>query len=344
MKQLEELEEKFLNEIKPLVNQFIEYKKQEMSNFAKETTDIRIAITDKTSEFKKTYTETWNTETSEKTKEANRQEQELLEERKSILQLRDEIVKRNGAIDQEKDKVLYQTQQEEIQKYKKMKQEYDKKLEEYKSNIGQLEELKKAQKEFEERYGSIDYITEGDVNILNILIGKKEDMETVRMSGSQVYDENGKVLGIDDIMDMQQRADEESKQKRREKLEQLVKIYEKAQRDFDEVEAKVDEELREEARQKELSMQEDEKEQEIPKKGRIHRLWEKAKSFFKRKVVFALIEPIEQEPEETDTFKKELTKDSPPPEKQAENSKKFINRGKNKKTEKEINEVLTLLD
>lgn len=344
MKQLEELEEKFLNEIKPLVNQFIEYKKQEMSNFAKETTDIRIAITNKTSEFKKTYTETWNTETSEKTKEANRQEQELLEERKSILQLRDEIVKRNGAIDQEKDKVLYQTQQEEIQKYKKMKQEYDKKLEEYKSNIGQLEELKKAQKEFEERYGSIDYITEGDVYRLDILIGKKEDMETVRMSGSQVYDENGKVLGIDDVMYMQQIAEEKSKQERREKLEQLVKIYEKAQRDFDEVEAKVDEELREEARQKELNIQEDKKEQDVPKKGRIRRLWEKAKSFFKRKVIPALIEPIEQEPEETDTFKKELTKDSPPPEKQAENSKEFINREKNTETEQKMSDVLTILD
>lgn len=342
MKQLEELEEKFLNEIKPLVNQFIEYKKQEMSNFAKETTDIRIAITDKTSEFKKTYTEIWNTEISEKTKEANRQE--LLEERKSILQLKDEIVKRNGAIDQEKDKVLYQTQQEEIQKYKKMKQEYDKKLEEYKSNIGQLEELKKAQKEFEERYGSIDYITEGDVYRLDILIGKKEDMETVRMSGSQVYDENGKVLGIDDVMYMQQIAEEKSKQERREKLEQLVKIYEKAQRDFDEVEAKVDEELREEARQKELNIQEDKKEQDVPKKGRIRRLWEKAKSFFKRKVIPALIEPIEQEPEETDTFKKELTKDSPPPEKQAENLKEFINREKNTETEQKMRDVLTILD
>lgn len=359
MKQLEELEEKFLNEIKPLVNQFIEYKKQEMSNFAKETTDIRIAITDKTSEFKKTYTEIWNTEISEKTKEANRQEQELLEERKSILQLRDEIVKRNGAIDQEKDKVLYQTQQEEIQKYKKMKQEYDKKLEEYKSNIGQLEELKKAQKEFEERYGSIDYITEGDVYRLDILIGKKEDMETVRMSGSQVYDENGKVVDMKNIMDMEQKADEELKQDKEKELEQLREkvskmfdekqkefdtYWEQKMRDFDEVEAKVDEELREEARQKELNIQEDKKEQDVPKKGRIRRLWEKAKSFFKRKVIPALIEPIEQEPEETDTFKKELTKDSPPPEKQVENSKEFINREKNTETEQKMSDVLTILD
>ena len=334
MKQLKELEKNFLNEIKPLVNQYIEDQKQQMSNFAKRTTDIRMAITNKTSEFKKAYTETWDTETREKIEQVKRQKQELLEERKSILQLRDEIAKRNGAIEQE-----------ERQEHNKMKQEYDKKLEEYKSNIKQIEELKKAQTEFEERYGDIDYITEADVYILNILIGKKEDMETVRISSSQCYDENGNVIGIDDVMDMQQRADEKLKQERKETLsEQVAKIYEEAQRQFDQVEAKVDEELREEARRKELSMQEDEKKQEIPKQGRIRMLWEKAKAFFTRKVIPALIEPIEEEPEEADTFKKELTKDTPPPKKQAENSKEFINRGKNPKAEQEINEVLTILD
>lgn len=365
---MKQLEEKFLNEIKPLVNQFIEIRKQPLDIKQRmECVDIRKEIQAKTSEFKKAYTEMSSREWERIEAENARINAQHINIIKNMVQLKQDIVLRDTAIkeakregkDDDTYKLLCITQKTEIEKFSKMKQQCEKGQEIYKSNIGQLEELKKAQKEFEEKYGDMDYITEKEMYRLDSFMGFKEDMETVRMSSSQVYDENGKVLDMENIMDMEQKADEELKQDKEKELEQLREkvskmfdekqkefdtYWEQKMRDFDEVEAKVDEELREEARQKKLNMQEDKKEQDVPKKGRIRRLWEKAKSFFKRKVIPALIEPIEQEPEETDTFKKELTKDSPPPEKQAENSKKFINRGKNKKTEKEIKEVLTLLD
>lgn len=358
MKQLEELEEKFLNEIKPLVNQFIEIRKQPLDIKQRmECVDIRKEIQAKTSEFKKAYTDMSSRECEKIEAENARINAQRSDIIKNMVQLKQDIVLRDTAIkeakregkDDDTYKLLCITQKTEIEKFNKMKQQCEEEQEIYKTNIGQLEELKKAQKEFEEKYGDMDYITEREMYRLDSFMGLKEEMETVRMSDSQFYDENGNVLGIDDIMDMQQRAKEEAKQERKEKLKQLVEIYEKAQRDFDEVEAKVDEELREEARQKELNKQEDKKEQDIPKKGRIRRLWEKFTSIFRKRNVPLLEEGKEPKVQPKNKFIEGIQKGAPTREKQAEHTKWFFskNKGKDAKTKEEsekFEDILELLN
>lgn len=353
MKLLEELEEKFLNEIKPLVDQFVQMGKQQLDIEQRmECADIRKQIQARTGEFVKTYRDMSSKEIERIQAENVQINIERSDKIRNMVQIRQDIVSRDIAIKEAKGEgkndtyqLLCITQRDEIKKFKQMKQQCEEAQKLYKFNIGQIEQIEKAQPDFEEKYGDMDYITEKEMYRLDVLIGKNEECKTVRISNSQAYDENGNVLNMDNIL---QKTDEELKQERKEKLEQLreqvEKVFDEAQTDFNEVEAKVDEELREEARQKELSIQEDEKEQDVPKKGIIRRLWEKAKSFFERKVIPALIEPIEQEPGDANTFKKEVKKDAPTLSEQAENSKEFANREKNPETEQKISDVLTILD
>lgn len=239
-----------------------------------------------------------------------------------------------------------------------MKQEYDEKQNLYKSSIEQIEELKKEQTEFEERYGDMDYITEREMYRLDIFIGKEENSKTVQISSDrEVYDERGNVLDMDNIMDMEQRASEELEQNRKEQLrEKVAKVFNEKQKEFDEyweqkmreydeVEAKVDEELKDEAG--EASMQEDKKEQDSPKKGRIKTLWEKFTSIFKKREVLRLEKGKEQEAKSKNKFES-LKIGVPTQKQQRENAKKLWHRNKEKdvKTEEKqkIDEVLTLLD
>ncbi len=353
MKRLEELKENFLNEIKPLVDQFIEIRSQELNLTSRmEYVDIIKQVQSKVSEFKRTYRDMSSKEIERIQAENVQINIERSDKIRNMVQIRQDIFSRDTAMKEAKGEgkndtyqLLCITQKDEIEKFNKIKQQCKEEQELYEFNIGQIEQIEKAQPDFEEKYGDMDYITEKEMYRLDVLIGKNEECKTVRISNSQAYDENGNVLNMDNIL---QKTDEKLKQERKEKLEQLreqvEKVFDEAQTEFDEVEAKVDEELREEARQKELSIQEDEKEQDVPKKGIIRRLWEKAKSFFERKVIPALIEPIEQEPKDANTFKKEVKKDAPTLSKQAENSKKFTNIGKNPGTEQKISDVLTILD
>lgn len=104
MKQLEELEEKFLNEIKPLVNQFIEIRKQPLDiEQIRQCVDIRKQVESKVSEFKRAYREIWNKEITQKTEESKNLSQSSIQDWKKLIQLRDTIIKRNDAIKQAKD-------------------------------------------------------------------------------------------------------------------------------------------------------------------------------------------------------------------------------------------------
>lgn len=360
---MKQLEEKFLNEIKPLVNQFIEIRKQPLDIKQRmECVDIRKEVQSKVSEFIATYKETVNKEISVKTEESKNLSQSSIQDWKRLIQLRDTIIKRNDAIKQAKDgkdentyDLLRLTQAEDRQKFDKMKQEYDEKQNLYKSSIEQIEELKKEQTEFEERYGDMDYITEKEMYRLDNFMGLKEESKTVRMSDSQVYDENGKVLDMENIMDMEQKADEELEQDREKELEQLrekvAKVFEEKQKEFDEYwEQKVreyDEADKELGETEEINMQEDKKEQDAPKKRRIKTLWEKFTSIFRKREVLRLEEGKEQEAKPKNKFES-LKIGAPTQKQQKENAKKFWGKNKEKGVKAEekqkMEEVLTLLD
>lgn len=374
MKRLEELKENFLNEIKPLVDQFIEIRSQELNLTSRmECVDIIKQVQSKVSEFKRTYRDMSSKEIERIQAENVQINIERSDKIRNMVQIRQDIVSRDTAMKEAKGEgkndtyqLLCITQKDEIEKFNKIKQQCEEEQELYKFNIGQIEQIEKAQPDFEEKYGDMDYITESEVYRLDALIGENEERKTVRMS-AQIYDENGNIVKnicvkdehgnvIDDMetmMNMQEKVEEERKSEFEEIQKQIAKqVLDEKKREYaeyleqkmKELEASIDEEINEmkEAKEKEANMQEENK--DVPKKGIIRRLWEKAKSFFERKVIPALIEPIEQEPKDANTFKKEVKKDAPTLSKQAENSKKFTNIGKNPGTEQKISDVLTILD
>ncbi len=372
MKQLKQIEEKFLNEIKPLVNQFIEMRKQETNIESKmECGDIRKQVQSKTDEFKTTYKEMLTKEIERIQAENIQINIERANKIRNMMQIKEGIISRDVAIketkregkDEDTYKLLCITQKDEIEKFSKMKQEYEKEQELYKSNIEQIEELKKAQQEFEEKYGDLDYITEKEMYRLDALIGENEESKTNRMSWSKSYDENQNVVkdicvkdqqgnvinDIETMMDMQEEVYEERKSEFEEIQKQIAKqVLDEKKEEYNkyleqkmrELEESIDKEINEMEKEKEANMQEENK--DVPKKGIIKRLYEKAKSFFKRKIIPALIEPIEEDVEGTNTFKEGIKKDAPSETQQAKNSRDFI---KNKTDPKqEIKDVLTILD
>lgn len=358
MKQLKQIEEKFLNEIKPLVNQFIEMRKQETNIESKmECVDIRKQVQSKTDEFKTTYKEMLTKEIERIQAENIQINIERANKIRNMMQIKEGIISRDVAIketkregkDEDTYKLLCITQKDEIEKFSKMKQEYEKEQELYKSNIEQIEELKKAQQEFEEKYGDLDYITEKEMYRLDALIGENEERKTIRMSDSQAYDENGNVLSTDKVMDMQEQVDKERKSEFEEIQKQIAKqVLDEKKEEYNkyleqkmrELEESIDKEINEMEKEKEANMQEEK--EDVPKKGIVKRLWEKAKSFFKRKIIPALIETIEEELEGINTFKEGIKKDAPSEIQQAKNSRNFINNKTDPK--QDIKDVLTILD
>lgn len=376
MKQLEELEEKFLNEIKPLVNQFIEMRKQKLDMKQRmECVDIRKEIQAKTSEFKKAYTDMSSRECERIEAENARINAQRINIIKNMVQLKQDIVLRDTAIkeakregkDDDTYKLLCITQNEEIEKFNKMKQQCEKEQEIYKSNIGQIKELERVQKEFDEKYGDMDYITEREVYRLASFIGEKEESKTNRMSDGRVYYEDfDETKNFGDFIDIQEPAkekeerdeqeaikekDKELQEIRKEIAEQVLAQKKKEYQEYlDEqmkkLEETIDEEIKDEEKTEDELTREDnsKKNKDNSKKGKIS-LWQRFKSIFRKRNVPLLEEGKEQAVKTKNRFA-ELKREAPTQKQQKEKVKSILNnREKGDETEKEgFDEVLTLLD
>lgn len=365
---MEQLEEKFLNEIKPLVSEFVEIRKQELDRNKKmRCIDIRNVIRVKTKDFITAYREIINKEIKKNETEVVQMKRQSDEELKKIKDLRDNIIQINKLAEKAKE----ENKQEDYiklcnlaitgkQKYEKIRQEYDLKEEQYKSKIEQIDKLKKLQEQFEERYGDIDYIDAEKVYLLDMFIGKMEANKTTRMTIGQIYDENGNpVNNMENIMDMEQEAYETCKQDREEKLKELQKtvstMFKETQQKlnslWEEVEkayAEVDKELSEELKNDEAKIPRNNK--NLPKKKKS--LWQRFKSIFRKKPL--LIEGQEegeevekQEVKPKNKFFEGIRKHVPTLKQQSDNTKVFLDKAeddKPKEYDEEINEVLALLD
>ena len=361
---MKQLEEKFLNEIKPLVNQFIGMSKQKLDIKQRmECVDIRKEVQNKIAKFKITYKDMLSKEIKEKETENIQINMQRAERVKKLIHIKANMLSRGEAIKQSKDEAkddIYQllciTQKEEAEKFNKIKQECNEEQELYKSNIEQIEELKKAQKEFDERYGDMNYITEIEMYRLDSFIGLKEESKTVRMSKSQVYDENGNVLSTDKVMDMQEEVDEERKSEFEEIQKQIAKqVLDEKKEEYNkyleqkmkELEESIDEELQEMQQSKIKEDDENEKNNKgYSKKGKIS-LWQRVKSIFRKRNVPFLGEGEEKEQEEKPKDKfVNLKIGVPTPKQQNEKVKSILNhREKGDEKENEgFDEVLTLLD
>lgn len=384
MKELEELEEEFLNEVKPLVNQYIELKKQER-NIATvmNCVDIKKSIQTKTDEFRRKYTKTMYEEYEKIDSEKKEIQKRLIEQRERLVKQRDKILeihraketaKKEG--DEKNYELLCLTEVEEKQKFGQMRRTYEEKIGIAKSYSEQATELGKKEEDFKEKYGDMDNVVESKIYRLEVFIGEKEKENAITMNRGELKDENGnEVIDIENAQEVQKRTDEQKEEEIKKIQDEAVQtVLNQKKQEFDEyleqkmkeLEESIDKELQEmeEEKQKELEeteIEQEKKEQDFPKQGRISKLWQRIKSFFKTKVVPALIEPIEQEEytdlseqtekeenKDTNEFKERIAKESPSQQEQAKNTKGFIKRNRQKKSkkkeEKEIKEVLAMLD
>lgn len=362
--ELEELEEKFLTEIKPLVDQFIKIRKQELNLESRmECVDIRKKAQIKVDEFIRICREKLsklNIEIEKREIQIEQMKKERKKQLETMIAVRNKIIEIDGELKETHNEEEYQglclSEIKEKQKYDKIRQEYDIKLKEYKFKIEKIDELKKIKTDFEEKYGDMSHITEREMYSLYEFIGLKEVRKTSRMSDSQAYDENGNVLDMENIMDMQQRAEEKRKNEVQEIQKEIAKqVLDEKKKEYNEylkqkmkeLEENIDKELREMEEEKErgVNIHREKESKDIPKQGRIRRLWKKITSIFRKKEVPRLEEGKGQEvkPENKFTY---LKTGAPTQKQQKENAKSILNiNAKSDKTkERDFKDGITILD
>ena len=131
MKRLEELKENFLNEIKPLVDQFIEIRSQELNLTSRmEYVDIIKQVQSKVSEFKRTYRDMSSKEIERIQAENVQINIERSDKIRNMVQIRQDIFSRDTAMKEAKGEgkndtyqLLCITQKDEIEKFNKIKQQ-----------------------------------------------------------------------------------------------------------------------------------------------------------------------------------------------------------------------------
>lgn len=368
MKQLEELEEKFLEEIKPLVYDFIEIRKQELDIQKRmKCVDIRKKVESKTREFIKTYRESeeyikLSAEIEKREKENAQLAKKRIELFEAVIGIRNRVMEIDKAIEEtqnegEEYQLLCEAEIEESQKYYKIRQEYNILLEEYTDKIKQTDELKIELTNFEEKYGDMEYITEREMYSLDDFIGLKEEQEKVRMVDSQIYDENGKIVNnIEVIMAMQNRAEKEEAQRfekikkeiANQVLEEKKKEYaEYIEKAIEKLRESIDKELREmeEENDREVNMKQDKQNRNTHKRGKISGLWQKITSIFGRRNIPRL-EKAKKEEVEPNKKMEYLKIGIPTQKEQKECTDNFLEKSVEKsiKEKNDFDNLLTILD
>lgn len=372
MKQLEELEESFLYEIKPFIDKFVELRKQELDlDTRMKCVGIRKLVQRKTDEFREEYTKTMNAKINEiydKRDDILATGENLEKLRDTILEIRElkGVFKAKG--DKEKYEVLTFTEMEKKSEFDKMFQQYKEKSELFNSSDkNTFNELKKKQKDFQEKYGDMDKITENELYTLDVFIGNKEKENQIIVEDRGLTDEEGnEVKDIEGAQQLQVRVDEQIEEElKRIEQEKIQTVLDQNKQEFEEyidlkmkeLEENIDKELEEMEKEK---AKEDLVQEDVVKKTK-NSVWQRIKSFFRIKILPALIEPITQEEdtdldnqstpkeaESKDDFKERIANNSPSQQQQAKNTKGFIRRHIQKKSErkeeKEIKEVLAMLD
>ncbi len=368
MKEWEELEDNFLKEVKPLVDEFIKNKQQMISQeqIRDNSYRIRKIVESKVKTFVNNYREMVNREIKAKETEATQIKEQRIEELKSLIQIRDKIIKINEAKKEVKNgkdektyKLLCFSDIEERQKFDKLRQEYNTKLEQYKSNIEEIEELGKILSEFEQKYGDMGYITEFEIYRLDNIIGLKEESTMNRMTEGRVYFKNaGEINNAGDALDIPtkviQKEREELEAIHRQVVDPLVaearaSINKFADEKIREIMEMDDEENTQgEIEEVEKTIKDDEnnnKSGTTSKKEKIS-LWQRFKSIFRKKDNPRLGEAKKQEAESDNKFMASIRKNAPTQKQQAEYIKNIDeDRKEDIKTENEqdFEEVLSIL-
>lgn len=386
MKEWEKLEDDFLKEIKPLISEFFENKKtdvqdkQERENLYRIRKEIRKKVESKVKPFVEKYTQMVNEEIKMLEEEAKQIREWKTKEVESLKQLQNKIIKTEEAeknAKAEKDEEAYQllslSKTQYKHEFKKRIQECNKQIRKHNSNIREVKKLKDMLKEdFEMKYGDMKIVSENDMERLRMDTYLQEEKSEPIMKDGIVYYESAKEMDtFGDFVDMQvdkqvleyqeaiKEKDKELEQLRGkvskmfdEKQKEFDEYWEQKMREYDEVEAKVDEELKDEAEEKEAKIQDDDdndkekKNKGDSKKGKIT-LWQRFKSIFRKRDAPLLDEAKDQTIKQNNEFKAGLGMGAPTQKEQSRHTKWFLGRNKGKtkrKEEQELEDVLKLLD
>lgn len=218
MKEWEKLENDFLKEIEPLVNEFFENKKtdvqdkQERENLYRIRREIRKKVESKVKPFVEKYMEMVNKEIKRLEEEAKHIREWKIEEVESLKQLRNKILKTEEAeknAKAEKDEDAYQLLSLSKTQYKhefeKRIQECNKQIRKHNSNLQEVKKLKDMLKEeFEMKYGDMKIVSENDMERLRMDTYLQEEKSEPIMKDGIVYYESAREMDtFGDFVDMQ---------------------------------------------------------------------------------------------------------------------------------------------
>lgn len=218
MKEWEKLENDFLKEIEPLVNEFFENKKtdvqdkQERENLYRIRREIRKKVESKVKPFVEKYMEMVNKEIKRLEEEAKHIREWKIEEVESLKQLRNKILKTEEAeknAKAEKDEDAYQLLSLSKTQYKhefeKRIQGCNKQIRKHNSNLQEVKKLKDMLKEeFEMKYGDMKIVSENDMERLRMDTYLQEEKSEPIMKDGIVYYESAREMDtFGDFVDMQ---------------------------------------------------------------------------------------------------------------------------------------------
>ena len=241
MKEWEELEDNFLKEIQPLIDEFFEYKKsniedkQERERLYKIRRDIRKTVESKVKPFVEKYTKMVNEEIKRLEEEAKQIREWKKGEVESLKQLRDKVLKTDEAQKYAKDEEAYQLLSLSKAQYKheleKRIQKCNEQIRKHNSDIQEAKKLKDMlEKEFKMKYGDIKSVSENDMEILRMDTYLQEEKSDPVMKDGIVYYESSKEMDtFGDFVDMQvnmqvaayQKEIEDKQREQKEKKQQI---------------------------------------------------------------------------------------------------------------------------